>query len=290
MQQIYQKVTDTILAALQEGVVPWRKDWTGTDTGIPMNAVSGHRYRGVNVPLLWLAQQRHGSPTLRFLTYKQAREAGGQVRGGAKSTAIVFTKQLEVEDKDHPGEKKIIPLLRGFRVFNLAQCNGLPEKIIAPLAARKPINADARDPDIDSFVAASGVPVVENEGFNPSYFPVADHIKMPPFGRFESAHGYYAALTHELTHATGHKTRLDRGHSMLAKLYAFEELIAELGASFLCAEFGIDHTDGAASYIDGWMKLLKADARAFTKAASAAQAACDWLRGKALADAQAEAA
>ena len=255
-----------------------------------MNAVSGHRYRGVKVPLLWLAQQRHGWPTLRFVTYKQAREAGGQVRGGAKSTAIVFTKPLEVEDKDHPGQMKIVPLLRGFRVFNVAQCDGLPKKVSAPVAARKPINPDARDADIDNFVAASGVPVLENEGYNPAYFPAADHIKMPPFDQFESAHGYYAALTHELTHATGHKTRCNRGQSMQSKLYAFEELIAELGASFLCAEFAIDHTASAAAYIASWIKLLRDDSRAFVKSASAAQAACDWLRGKALAETQAEAA
>jgi antirestriction protein ArdC len=146
-----------------------------------------------------------------------------------------------------------------------------------------------RDPDIDGFVEASEVSVIE-DGSNPAYFPAADYIKMPKFEAFESAHGFYAALMHELTHATGHSTRCNRGQSMQAKLYAFEELIAELGASFLTAEFGIDHTAGAAGYIDGWMKLLKDDAKAFTKAASAAQAACDWLRGKALADTQAEAA
>jgi antirestriction protein ArdC len=289
MKQIYQQVTDTILAALQEGVVPWRKDWTSTDPGIPMNAVSGHRYRGVNVPLLWIAQQKHGWPTLKFLTYRQASELGARVRMGSKSTAIVFTKQLEIDDRDHPGQKKTIPLLRRFRVFDIAQCDGLADKIIAPEAARKPINPDVRDPDIDSFVAASEISVIE-DGSNPAYFPAVDKVKMPKFDAFESAHVFYAALLHELTHATGHKSRLDRGHSMMAKLYAFEELVAELGASFLCAEFGIDHTEGAASYIDGWMKLLKADAKAFTKAASAAQVACDWLRGKAVAGTQAEAA
>ena len=109
---------------------------------------------------------------------------------------------------------------------------------------------------------------------------------MPKFESFETAHGFYAAELHELSHATGHKSRCNRTQSMEKKLYAAEELVAELGASFLCAEFGIDHSASAASYIDHWMTLLRDDAKCFVRAASAAQASCDWLRGKALADVQ----
>lgn len=282
MQKLYNEITDAILGQLERGVVPWRRNWVGANTGIPANAISGHRYRGVNVPLLWLAQQRNNWPTLKFLTYKQAKEAGGQVRVGQKSTAIVFTKPLEIDDKT-TGEKKTVPLLRGFRVFNIAQCDGLPEKIANPEAARTERNHDARDPEIDAFVLASGVPVHEGVG-NPTYNPAADQITMPKFEAFDDAHDFYATLLHELTHATGHGSRCNRTRSVAIKLYALEELIAELGASFLSAEFGIDNTKDAAAYIDSWLKVLKADKKAFVRAASAAQAACDWLRGKALAE------
>lgn len=284
MQKLYNEITDTILGQLERGVVPWRRSWAGGDTGIPANAISGHRYKGVNIPLLWLAQQRNNWPTLKFITYKQAKEAGGQVRGAQKSTAIVFTKPLEIEDKT-TGEKKTILLLRGFRLFNIAQCDGLPEKITNPDAASTQRNHDGRDPGIDAFVSASGVRVHEGTGF-PAYYPKADKITMPKFEAFGDAHGFYATLLHELTHATGHESRCNRTQSVAVKLYALEELIAELGASFLSAEFGIDNTKDAAAYIDGWLKVLKADNKAFVRAASAAQAACDWLRGKALAETQ----
>jgi antirestriction protein ArdC len=284
MNKLYSDITDAILAQLEKGVVPWRRNWVGANTGIPANAISGYRYRGVNVPLLWLAQQRNNWPTLKFLTYKQAREAGGRVRGGQKATAIVFTKALEIEDKT-TGEKKTVPLLRGFRVFNIAKCDGLPEKITNPDAASTPRNHDGRDPGIDAFVSASGVPVHEGAGF-PAYYPKTDKITMPKFEAFDDAHCFYATLLHELTHATGHESRCNRTQSVAVKMYALEELIAELGASFLSAEFGLDNAKEAAAYIDSWLNVLKADNKAFVRAASAAQAACDWLRGKALAEAQ----
>src|ERR1700751_3799050 len=192
MQKLYQEITDRISAELEKGVVPWRRDWTSTDAGIPGNALTAHVYRGVNVPLLWLAQQRHSWPTLKFVTFKQARELGGTVRGGQKSTGIVFTKPLQVEDKAS-GEKKTIHMLRWYWVFNVAQCDGLPAKITNPEATREPINPDTRDPEIDAFVAATEVPVFGGKDTaTPVYFPAVDHIKMPPFDAFESAHGFYA--------------------------------------------------------------------------------------------------
>jgi antirestriction protein ArdC len=289
MQAIYQQVTDAILAALQSGTVPWRKDWTSTDTGIPMNAISGHKYRGVNVPLLWLAQQRNNWPTLRFLTYKQARESGGQVRGGSKSIPIVFAKPMEIEDKA-TGEKRTIHLLRGYRVFSVEQCDGLPEAIANPKLDRKIINPDKPNKEIDAFVDATGITIIKNKNYNPCYRPALDRVEMPTFKQFESAHAFYAAEMHEVSHATGHASRCNRVVSAERSKYAFEELVAELGASFLCAEFGIDHSKGAASYLDHWLKLLKADAKAFVKAATLAQQSCDWLRGRALQEPQAEAA
>src|SRR5262249_39304211 len=128
MQRIYQDITDRILAELERGVAPWRRDWASVGGGMPMDAITSHQYRGVNIPLLWVAQQRHQWPTLKFLTYRQASDLKAQVRGGSKATVVVFSKKLEIEDKA-TGEKKTIPILKTFRVFNIAQCDNLPENL-----------------------------------------------------------------------------------------------------------------------------------------------------------------
>src|SRR5262245_18025071 len=141
MQKIYTEVTDRILAELERGFVPWRRDWASVSGGMPMNAITSHHYRGVNVPLLWVAQQKHQWPTLKFLTYRQASELKAQVRGGSKAAVIVFTKKLEIEDKA-TGEKKTIAILKTFRVFNIAQCDNLPENVTAPVD-RRVVNPDS---------------------------------------------------------------------------------------------------------------------------------------------------
>ena len=154
--QLYSKITDQILAELKRGVVPWRKDWAASvSTNIPHNIVSKRPYSGVNVILLWLTAQERNWQSLQFLTFKQAREVGGSVRGGEKSTGIVFVKQLQISDKKDPTVIRLVPMLRGYRVFHVSQCDGLPEALVNPMAARPPRNHDERDPVIDGFMATT---------------------------------------------------------------------------------------------------------------------------------------
>jgi antirestriction protein ArdC len=238
------------------------------------------------VILLWIAGE-HGWATPRFLTFKQALDAGGHVRKGEHGTKVYFVKRLTVADKDADGDEdatRDVTMLREYTVFNVAQCEGLPEKIRNP-EAKPPQNQDERDATIDEFLAHTGADI--REGHGEAYFaPGKDFISMPAFGAFKSRSHFYATAFHELGHWTGHKSRLDR--DLKARFgdrrYAAEELVAELTAAFLCAEFSIDGDLRHASYIASWIDLLKKGSRAFFTAASKAQAAANYLRELALAE------
>lgn len=300
-RDLYADVTARILHELEAGAVPWVKPWSSTPgLNVPQNAATKRPYSGINVILLWLAADR-GWPTPWFVTYKQATELGGHVRKGEHGTKVYFYKQLEVKDRSVAGASreptanseeatKFIPLLREYTVFNIAQCDDLPARII-DRAAPKPRHNDERDATIDEFLAATGAQIREGAG-EAYYAPGADFISMPAFRAFKSAHLFYGVAFHELAHWTGHKSRLDRflklrdGRADLAA----EELVAELTSAFLCAEFSIDGHMRHAAYIESWIKHLKDDPRAFLKAAAKAQKAADYLRGLALAEPVAEAA
>lgn len=290
---LYQTVTDKILAELEAGAAPWVKPWSGGsfDTNMPHNAATKRAYSGINVVLLWSAQQAAGYPTARWLTFKQARDAGGHVRKGEKGTTVVFVSAIERTEEDADGEEETrrIPFLKHFTVFNVAQCEGLPQSMIDGVA--KPRNADERIQVAEEFLAATGARIVEGSG-EAYYAPGADCISLPAFRAFRSADHYYATAFHELGHWTGHKSRLARDFSgrFGSQAYAAEELVAELAAAFLCAEFSFDGELRHAGYIATWIKLLKSDKRAFFTAAAKAQRAADYLRGLALAEPQAEAA
>lgn len=257
---------------------------------VPQNAVTNRPYSGCNVVLLWLTRGQ-GWPTPRFLTFKQAQEAGGSVRKGERGTRVYFVKQLRVtESKEGEVQDKLIPMMREYVVFNVAQCDGLPAGIVQGKAARVR-NPDTRDTLADEFLIASGAAIREGHG-EAYYAPGADFISMPAFAAFKGADHFYSVVFHELTHWTGHKARLDRdlkGRFGQAQ-YAAEELIAELGAAFLAAEFSFDGDMRHAGYIATWITLLRSDKRAFFTAASKAQAAADYLRGLALAEPMAAAA
>jgi antirestriction protein ArdC len=288
MQRLYQEVTDTILEQLQAGCLPWRRDWSLTpDANVPCNAATGRAYNGVNVLLLWVANQKHGWKSMRFVTFRQAQQLGGSVRGGQKSTGVVFMKKLKIEDKDHPGETKEIPLLRGYRVFNIDQSDGLPESVVTP-AAKKPRNKDTRADyqDADAFLTSTRADIREGAG-DPAYCSAGDYITLPRFVDFDNGDAFFAAAFHECGHWTGHKSRLNRDlKSRFGDLHAYcaEELVAELCAAFLCAEFSTVGDLRHAGYIGHWIKLLKHDARAFFTAANKAQQAADYLRHHALAE------
>jgi antirestriction protein ArdC len=290
-RDLYSEVTSRILAELESGAAPWVKPWSATPgQNVPANAVSNRPYSGCNVILLWLARGK-GWPTPRFLTFKQAAEAGGSVRKGEHGTRVYFVKQLRIAGEGEEDAERLVPMMREYTVFNVAQCEGLPAAIVngKPQRVRNP---DTRDDLADAFLAATNAVIREGQG-EAYYAPGADFISMPSFAAFKGADHFYNAGFHELTHWTGHKSRLARDLSgRFGKAqYAAEELIAELGAAFLAAEFGFDGDVRHAGYIATWITLLRSDKRAVFTAASKAQAAADYLRGLALAEQpQAEAA
>jgi antirestriction protein ArdC len=214
-------------------------------------------------------------------------ELGGNVRKGERGTKVVFVKQLQVRDQntDSNSPTRLIPMMREYTVFNVDQCENLPDSINTgkPMRVRNP---DTRDEVADAFLGSTGADVREGHG-EACYIPSRDFISMPAFAGFKGADHFYNVAFHELTHWTGHKARLDRDlkNRFGSRNYAAEELIAELGAAFLCAEFGFDGDVRNAGYIANWIELLKADKRAFFTACSQASKAAEYLRGLALAEA-----
>jgi antirestriction protein ArdC len=284
-RDLYSEVSARIIAELEAGAAPWVKPWSATaGQNVPQNAITNRPYSGCNVILLWLARNR-GWPTPRFLTFKQAIEAGGNVRKGEHGTKVYFVKQLQIKDGD--GEEagtRLIPMMREYTVFNVAQCEDLPDAIKAgkPMRVRNP---DTRDALADEFLRSTGADIREGHG-EAYYVPSRDFISMPAFEAFKGADHFYDLAFHELTHWTGHKSRLDRDlkHRFGERAYAAEELIAELGAAFLAAEFSFDRDVRSAGYIATWIELLKADKRAFFTACNRASKAAEYLRGLALAE------
>lgn len=281
-RDIYQDVTDTIVRQLESGARPWRKDWVSdTGTGMPRRAC-GKRYRGINVLLLWASSMAGGYRSSTWMTFKQAIALGGAVRKGEKGTGIVFFKQLTVADRADPtGEaEKKIPMLRGYTVFNVDQIDGLPARFLPAAAAPLPYGPKQRAELAEAALRSSGADIRES-GDQAFYVPSQDYVNMPTFDRFHTAGGYLATLAHELCHWTGHSSRLDRAqlNAFGSKDYAFEELVAEIGAAFVGARLGIvgDHIDNHAAYLAHWLTALRSDKKMIFKAASLAQLAADMV-------------
>ena len=284
-RDLYAEVSTRIIEELEQGAAPWIKPWSATaGQNVPQNAVTNRPYSGCNVILLWLARNC-GWQTPRFLTFKQAIEAGGNVRKGEHGTKVYFVKQLQVKDGDgEEADIRLVPMLREYTVFNVDQCENLPDSVKAgkPMRVRNP---DTRDALADEFLRSTGADIREGQGAA-YYVSSHDFISMPAFEAFKSADSFYNVTFHELAHWTGHKSRLDRDlkHRFGERAYAAEELVAELGAAFLSAEFSFDGDVRNAGYIATWIELLKADKRAFFTACNRASKAADYLRGLALAE------
>jgi antirestriction protein ArdC len=282
-RNLYRDVTDRILGELEKGALPWVKPWSAyAGPQNPHNAATGRPYSGCNVVLLWMAQAAAGYASPRFLTFKQAQELGGNVRKGERGHKVVYVNAFEREEENEGGtETRRIPFLREFTVFNIEQCENLPESATA--GQPKAQNTEQRIELAEEFVTATRADVRHGEG-QAYYRPNADYVMMPAFEAFKGASHYYATLFHEFGHWTGHESRLNRDlkNRFGSEAYAAEELIAELTSAFLCAEFGFDGDVRHAGYIQTWIELLKKDERAFFTAASAAQKAADHLRGLAL--------
>jgi len=281
---LYDDVTAKIIAQLEAGSVPWVRPWGKTKggpaaPGLPRNAVTGRRYSGVNVLLLWAAAFEGGYAGQGWLTFRQALDAGGNVRKGERGTTVVFadrfTPEAEKERARQTGEDaKVVPFLKRFTVFNLDQCEGLTRLAPEPVSAApvQPI------PRAEALIAASGADfrVGGNEAF---YMPGLDRIQVPPQSAFYEPINYYRTCLHELTHWTGHKARLDRDQSGRhgSADYAREELVAEMGSAFLCAALGIVPTVRHADYLASWLRVLRDDNRAIFRAASQASKAAEFL-------------
>ncbi len=281
MTTLYEKVTNTIIEALEQGVVPWRKPWNGA-VSVPVNASSNRPYRGVNVLLLGMSPYTDH----RWLTFKQAQERGGRVKSGEKSTMVVFWKQWEPRDDEEsgPAAKRPIPILRYFHVFNAEQCDGLN---LSELYCPERFAEHQRIGRADVLVQSMpDPPRIVEQGASAWYHPGNDLIQVPPLGRFRTADAFYATLFHELGHATGHASRLNRSGIMGeiqfgSGTYSKEELVAELTSAFCCAIVSLDNSliEDSASYINGWLGILKADPKAVVIAAAQAQRATDYIKG-----------
>ena len=264
-RDIYQEVTDTILGALEGGVVPWRKPWGGVQV-LPHNGSTQRAYSGVNVVLLWIAGLDRRYTSSGWMTFRQASALGASVRKGEKGTMVTFWKMLTPKDSDDP--KKRIPLLRHYTVFNEEQLEGLEEPTEQPELTAPALLVERSGAD------------VRHGGGRAFYRPLTDYICVPELQHFDGEPAYWSTLLHELAHWTGHKTRLDRDQTggFGTPDYAKEELVAELSSAFLCAGTGVP-ADGLqhASYIDNWRQLLNDDPRAIFRAASQARKACEYL-------------
>lgn len=291
---VHQEVTDQIIKALEAGTPPWVQPYSKRPgANIPCNAISNRPYSGINVVLFWISSAR-GYSRPRFLTYKQAVAKGGFVKKGEKGMMLVYASKIPpkkgAKDKDGKPSKGFF-MMKTYTVFNVAQCENLPDEVINGPVFDAP-NKDQRNESADKFIVRTGANI-QYGGSQPCYIPSRDIIQSPSFEDYHNDAAFYATMFHELAHWTGAKSRLDRdksGSFFGNVVYAAEELVAELSAAIIAAEFGYDVVDNSASYIKGWLKALNDDPKAIFKAASAASKAVDFLKGNRAEEEIAEAA
>jgi antirestriction protein ArdC len=276
---IYEIVNDIILGHLEKGVVPWRQTWIGK--GLPRNRLTQHVYRGINRILLNLSDY----PTNEFVSFKQVKELGGNIRKGERSHMVIFWKWIEpVKDEEVSIEEDLsrYPYIQYHHVWNIAQCDGIESlEAAAPPAQIEPIQQAEQ-----LILGVKDKPEIVWDHQEAYYDPRKDVINVPQITSFENANAYYSVLFHELVHSTGHEKRLARkGITDTIRFgtleYSFEELIAEMGACYLLSHCGIvpDNFSNNAAYINGWMKKLKQEKYSFIHASVYAQKALDFLLG-----------
>lgn len=284
---VYQIVTDRIIALLENGTVPWQKPWT--DAGVPANLLSKRSYRGIN---LWLLLSLNYERNL-FLTWDQIKKVGASVKKGEVGHVVIYWKALtkNAEGAESDTEKKP-PILRYYKVFNIAQCRDLPEDLMEPQVPKK------IDPILECEAIIAGMPKCPEVRYKQSeafYHIAEDYINMPKKKSFKSMYGYYSILFHELVHSSGHESRLNRKTvtemaEFGSEAYSLEELIAELGSAYLSSFSGILDAgiNNSTAYIKGWLAKLKGDKRFMVQAAGQAQKAVDYIMNKQTADTTAE--
>jgi antirestriction protein ArdC len=284
---VYTRVTDRIIAALEAGTRPWLKPWSAPkDDRLPLLPLRGNGmpYRGINILLLWGDAMNKGFSCNTWMTYKQAEERGAHIRKGEHGSMVVYadrTSKTETNDKGEEVERAFA-FMKAYTVFNVEQIEGLPSSFYEPPAPRDEGHTLEMIAEAESFFAATGA-TFRHGGNRAFYTTAGDFIQLPPVQAFRDAESYTATKAHELVHWTGHENRMARpfGKRFGDKAYAFEELVAELGSAFLCAELGVtpEPREDHAAYLASWLKVLKEDKRAIFSAAAHAQRAADFLQG-----------
>ena len=283
-QDIYTRVTNTLIAELEKGVRPWLKPWSADHVAgritRPLRG-NGLPYRGINVLMLWGSALVQGFAAPIWMTFKQAKELGAGVRKGEKGSLVVYADRLTRTEIAEDGEEtgRDIYFMKGYTVFNAEQVDGLPDHYYATTAPE--LDTLPRIDHAELFFANTGADI-RHGGDRAYYAQEADYVRLPPFVSFRDAESYCATLAHELTHWTKHPARLNRDFGRKQwgdEGYAREELVAEIGAAFLCCDLGItpETREDHAAYIDHWLKVMKEDKRAVFQAAAHAQKAADFL-------------
>ncbi len=283
---VYTRVTDAIITELEKGVRPWLKPWNAEHMAGKINRPlrhNGEPYKGVNVLMLWMAAEAQGFASPIWMTFNQAKEMKAGVRKGAKGSLVVYANHLTRTETGEDGEEaeRDVYFMKGYTVFNVEQIEGLPDRFYEPAAPR--LDPVQRIDAADLFFANTGADI--RHGGNQAYYAGGtDHVQMPPFESFRDAEAYCATLAHELAHWTKHPARLDRNCDRKRfgdDGYAREELVAEIGAAFLCCDLGItpEPREDHASYLAHWLEVLKEDKRAIFQAAAHAQKAVEHLHG-----------
>lgn len=274
------RITAAIVEKLEQGTKPWIKPWRGVPPSRPLRSC-GTPYRGMNTFWLWMMAEAAGFASPYWMTYRQCAKLGGQVRKGEKASIAIFYKTYdkEVETPDSGKDLETRRVLKSYAVFNADQCDDLPA-LYSPQPVIEPVEPAGRAQTLDAFFARIDAKL-RHIGSEAYYEPKLDRITMPPATLFEGFDHYYATLAHELSHWTGHSSRLDRDlkNRFGSEAYAAEELVAELSSAILGAELGLPvaHLDNHASYIMHWLKLLKSDDRAMLTAAAKAEEASSLL-------------
>lgn len=284
---IQQNITNRLISIMEKGELPWSCPWhrDSLDHPMPYNFGTKAGYNGINILLLWAELMEKSYSCNGWLTFKQAKELGGNVIKGEKSTRIIYFQMVERRQQKNANDPEFYPMLKQFSVFNLDQIEGIDieRKPFTPLNIEDERALNQFNQRIEQYCLNTGL-TIKHEGQQAYYSPVLDLIKMPQFERFRSQSDYLATFTHELTHSTGHKKRLDRldadsgSFNVKKEAYAFEELIAELGSAFLCGEFGIKgQHEQHASYLQLWLQHLKDDKSFIFKAAAKASKASEFF-------------
>lgn len=280
---IHTRITNQIIAQLEAGVRPWVQPWkAGAPVSRPLRH-DGTPYSGINILLLWSEAVERGYLRPTWMTFRQALALGAHVRKGERGATVVYANQIIREEADEAGQavEQRIPFLKAYTVFNLDQIDGLPERYALQL--QPTINPEVRIGAAEAFFRACGADI-RHGGGSAFYAPGPDFVQMPAYESFQDAQSYYATLGHEMIHWTRHSSRLDRDLGRQRhgdEGYAREELVAELGAAFLCADLGLalEPREDHAAYIASWLEVLRGDKRFIVSAAAHAQRAVAWLHG-----------